>query len=156
MQEEPPPPRARVPDMNPALEEAILILLKKSPAERFQSAQALKETLTSIIPQMANAQATITGEHTAAMASMPGSDSGRLRLGPRPTALAPGTEPEIKLPPTSSSRTKVLVAAILMGAVLGGGGFVAVKMRGPEPLAAVQIAAPPLPGPMLDGVERGR
>jgi serine/threonine-protein kinase len=155
MQEQPPAPRSRVPEMDPALEDAILILLRKNPEERFKSAQAVKDALTAVIPQIANAQASITGEHTAAMQSMPISDSGKIRLGLSPTALGTGhTDPMIKLPP-SRSPMKIVAIAVLVGAVLGGGGFAAMKMRGPTALAAVQMAAPPMPGPMLDGVERG-
>src|SRR5439155_16681209 len=103
MQEEPPSPRSLVPDMDPSLEDAILICLKKSPADRFQSAAALRDALTAIVPQMANAQASITGEHTAAMVAMPGSDSGKIRLGLSPTALHTGhTDPMIKLPSTGA------------------------------------------------------
>jgi serine/threonine-protein kinase len=153
MQEEPPQPRSIVRDMDPALEDAILICLRKTPAERFPSAQALRDALTSVIPQMATAQASVTGEHTAAaMVAMPGSDSSRIKLGLSPTALHTGhTDPMVKLP---ASKGKMVAAAALLGMVLGGGVFAALKMRGPEPITAAQIAAPPLPGPMLDGIER--
>jgi hypothetical protein len=57
----------------------------------------------------------------------------------------------VKLPP---AKGKIVALAALLGAVVGGGVFAAMKMRGPEPITAAQIAAPPLPGPMLDGIER--
>ena len=145
--EPPPPPTSKKPDMDARLEPIILRCLEKDPAARFPSVDALIDALTGVIPDMALAGAQATRTHDAASASA----SGPMQIQPAPTSGELAARPA-----GSSSTRKVLSIAVALGALLGlaAGGFLYVKNRGPEPMAASQLAPPPLPGPVLDGRER--
>jgi len=171
MQETPPPPSSKVPGMDPHLEHAILKCLEKDPDRRFSSVTELIEALVQVIPQMAHAQ-TSPADSMAAM-----EDSGKIKLppprpadfpmtqaapglaAPSPTGAARSATPEVAgqlaapsvTAPPARAGLKIAAAALVGLAIAVAGGFF--FARGPKPLPAVEVAPPPLPGPMLEGHE---
>jgi serine/threonine-protein kinase len=149
--ETPQPPTLRNPSMDPRLEPIILRCLAKKPGDRYRTSDELLSALVEVIPPMANAGASVTRQQDAA------ADSGRIHLAIEP--VVPPTHVSTSLqaaPPPSSSVKKVLLLAVGAGVVLGlgAGTFLYLKNKGPMPIAATELAPPPMPGPVLDGKER--
>jgi serine/threonine-protein kinase len=143
--EPPPSPSSKNPRLDARLESIILRCLAKQAGERYPSAEALASALQAVIPEMAHATAPTTAQQPAAASSQP------IVVAATHTPMA--GEAQAAPPP---GKNKVLGLAAGLGVVLGVaiGGFYYLSHRGPTPLAAEQIAAPAMPGPILDGRER--
>jgi serine/threonine-protein kinase len=166
LKEEPPRPRDLVPDLPPALEEVILKALSKSPAQRFQTAEAMGEALREVLdrldttgpsapppptaprPNPCLAQ-TVSDEPDAPAPGAPGAAETDRAAGPprqEREAAATGASSTLALARNVMGRRRA-VQHVLLGAasVLGGSALGAVlygvKRRStPEPARAISSA----------------
>ncbi|NVB82699.1 MAG: protein kinase [Kofleriaceae bacterium] len=139
LEEAPPPPRARRPDLPPAMEQVILQALAKDPAHRFQSvtamAQALAHAASALPAEQWRPLSTRGGPRISASGIGPPTTEKQATPGAfRSTAVAPKTE---KDPPR---RRGIIVGMIAAASIGVGVTALVLSSRSDSPKQDVRIA----------------
>jgi serine/threonine-protein kinase len=126
--ETPPPPSALNPDVTPRLDAVVMKALAKNPANRYQDAEALAADLERVQQ----------GQEVEATPLMPvaGGDATQVIARPQATQVMPPPEPE------SGGRKVwmgILIGALIVAAVLGGGYLLAQTLLDDDTPATVTI-----------------
>jgi serine/threonine-protein kinase len=125
------------PSLPPALNAVVLMSIEKDPAKRFQSADAFRNALLSVVPQLAAA----TPQTPAARAPFPVSVT--------PASVTPGGAAPPSAKPEGHRGRYLILGAIVMLAVLVVAGTQAPKFlhKSAQPEAATAPASAPAPAP---------
>jgi eukaryotic-like serine/threonine-protein kinase len=130
LQQAPEPPIVLRPDVPKALNDIILMVLAKDPAQRFQSATAFRNALKSAVPQAAAAAAGAASP-SASLSGSTGAYSANTVLDPSPGTSAPAAV----RPPTAPLRPPTQPAPAAAAPVL----------TSAPPSAKIEAAPPPVP-----------
>jgi serine/threonine protein kinase len=162
----PEPPRQLNPDISPELEALVLHAIEKDRNRRFQSMAEFEAAVVdpaahlaqfSSLPGYAGGSASTSNHGTMmlnqdqptirgpsqAMATIKGPMTG---TGPRPTTLS-GAASEVGGEVAKRSKAPMIVVAIAAVGILGVGGFVLFKGKGPETPPVVVVTPPPVNDP---------